>query len=169
MKEQSPSDDTLTTLMCLVEAIINNRPLTTVSDDPADLSPLTPNHLHLLRPTPLPPPGVFNKKDCYVRRHWHQVQYLADVFWRRWVREYLPLIQLRPKWREAKTNLKVGDIVLVVDYSSPRNEWMLGRVEAVTVGPDGLVRSAQVRTRTSTLSRPITKLCYLEGQSSTDE
>ena len=126
MKEQSPSDDTLTTLMCLVEAIINNRQLTTVSDDPADLSPLTPNTLTTT--------WTLQQEGLLIRRRWRQVQYLADVFWRCWVREYLPLIQLRPKWREAKTNLKVGDIVLVVDYSLPRNEWMLGRVEAVTVG-----------------------------------
>ena len=78
--EKVPFDDTLTTFMCLAGYIINNRPLTVVSDDPADLSPLAPHQLLLLGPTPLPPPGVFDKKDCCVRRRWRQVQYLADVF-----------------------------------------------------------------------------------------
>lgn len=125
--QQTMSDDTLTTLMCLVESIINSRPLTTVSDDPNDFEPLTPNHLLLLRPKPLFPPGVFDPKDSFVRKRWRQVQYLANVFWHRWLKEYLPLIQLRPKWRERKQNLRVGDVVLIVDYSAPRNLWQIGR------------------------------------------
>ena len=98
MEQQTIIDDTLSTLMCLVENILNSRPLTVVPDDPGDLAPLTPNHLLQMRPSPLPPPGLFDCKDCYVRRQWRQVQYMADVFWRRWIREYLPLVQLRTKW-----------------------------------------------------------------------
>ena len=32
-------------LICEVEAVINSRPLTLISNDPSDLHPLTPNHL----------------------------------------------------------------------------------------------------------------------------
>ena len=87
MKEQVVDDESLSTLFCTVESIINNRPLTTVSDDHRDPEPLTPNHLLLMRRSPELPPGEFVKQDCYSRRRWRQVQYLADVFWRRWVRE----------------------------------------------------------------------------------
>ncbi len=163
MTEQALTDESLRTLFCLVENIINNRPLTTVSDSATDLQPLSPNHLLMLRLMPLPPPGAFSKQDCYVRRCWRQVQYLADIFWRRWLREYLPLIQLRTRWRHRSANLKVGDIVLVVDNTTPRNHWHLGRVTQVNTSSDGLVRSADVRTRASTITRPVTKLCYLEG------
>jgi transposase InsO family protein len=41
-KEQNNDDEGLSTLMCLVEAIVNGRPLTTVSDDARDPEPLTP-------------------------------------------------------------------------------------------------------------------------------
>ena len=41
----------LVTLMCEVESIINNRPLTPVSNDPNDLKPITPNDLLLLGKT----------------------------------------------------------------------------------------------------------------------
>ena len=34
----------LTTLMCQIEACLNSRPLTALSDDPSDLSSLTPGH-----------------------------------------------------------------------------------------------------------------------------
>ena len=40
---------------------------------------------------------------------------------------------------------------------------MLGRVLEATPSSDGLVRKATVRTKNSTLVRPVTKLCLLEG------
>ena len=43
------TDDVLSTTMCLVEEIMNSRPLTSVSDDPEDLEALTPNHVLLGR------------------------------------------------------------------------------------------------------------------------
>ena len=102
MTEQTITDDALNTLFCLVEGILNNRPLTTVPDSPADPEPVTSNHLLLIRPMPPPPPGIFRQTDCYVRQRWRQVQYIADVFWRRWLQEYLPLIQLCTKWRDKQ-------------------------------------------------------------------
>ena len=40
-KDQELDDEILTTLMCEVEANVNNRPITKVSDDPKDLQALT--------------------------------------------------------------------------------------------------------------------------------
>lgn len=113
LKEQTLDDEGLLTLICEVEAIINGRPITKVSDDPNDWEALTPNHLLLLRAGPTLPPGVFDKDDCYSRRRWRQVQYLADVFWRRWIREYLPTLQQLQRWNRSRRNLKVNDIVII--------------------------------------------------------
>lgn len=52
VRQQSLDDEGLLTVMCEVESIINNRPLTLASDDPSDLDVLTPNHLLLLRAQP---------------------------------------------------------------------------------------------------------------------
>ena len=48
LREQTLDDESLLTLMCEIEYIINGRPLTNVSNDPRDLEALTPNHLLLL-------------------------------------------------------------------------------------------------------------------------
>ena len=161
--EQVLDDERLTTLMCEVEAIVNNRPITKVSDDPKDLEALTPNHLLLLRKGLECPPAVFSSNDLYLRRKWRQVQYLADLFWKRWTKEYLPCLQQRQKWSKIQRNFSVGDIVLVADENAPRNTWPLGRVvEVRRNGKDGLVRSVVVKTKLTTLDRPVTKIVLLE-------
>ena len=81
--QQPPDDDGLLTLVCLVESIVNSRPITRLSSDPNDLAPLTPNHLLHQKGAPLLSPGVFVERDCY-RKRWKHIQYLADVFWKRW-------------------------------------------------------------------------------------
>ncbi len=55
----------------------------------------------------------------------------------------------------------LGDIVLIADYSAPCNSWMLGRVLETFPDKKGLVRSAQVQTKTNIMVRPVTKLCPL--------
>ena len=163
LKQQVLDDESLSTLMCEVESIVNGRPITKVSDDAKDLNALTPNHLLLLRAGTTVPPGVFSKEDNYSCRRWRQVQYLSNVFWRRWTREYLPSLQQRQKWNKLHRNLSVNDIVLLLDENLPRNIWPLGRVlEVYQNRRDGLVRSAKVKTRTSELVRPIDKIVLLE-------
>ncbi|XP_071819881.1 uncharacterized protein [Apostichopus japonicus] len=115
LRSQALSDESLQTFLCEVEATINSRPLTTVSLDLNDVEPLTPNHLLLLKGKPNLPPGVFVKTDVYVRRRWRQAQFLADLFWKRWLREYLPQLQQRQKWLKPKRNFEPGDIVLIVE------------------------------------------------------
>lgn len=161
LKEQTLDDDCLHTALCEVEAVINDRPISTVTNDPNDLEPLTPNHLLQLKTSPIMPPGLFHKEDLYSQRRWRQVQYLANLFWRRWIREYLPLMQLRHKWNKVKRNFTPGDLVVIIDEKAPRNSWPLGRVVKALPGSKGLVRSVLVKTKTNIIQRPITKLCLL--------
>ena len=159
--EQVLTHEALETLLVMAEGIVNNRPLTAVSSDPKDLEPLTPNHL-LIHRRSAAPIGLFNEKDMHSRRKWRQVQYLADVFWRRWTKEYLPLLHQRTKWQEPQRNVQPGDLVLILERQLPRNEWPTGRIVDIQPGADGLVRAARVRTAEGELLRPIVKLCVLE-------
>lgn len=98
LQEQIHNNKSLTTFMYEVESIMNSCPIKTVFSDLPDKQPLTPNHLVLLFSKPPIPPGLFHKEDLLSRRRWKQVQYLADIFWKRWLKEYLPLLQSRQKW-----------------------------------------------------------------------
>nr|XP_024656059.1 uncharacterized protein LOC112431629 [Maylandia zebra] len=156
--QQVLDDETLHTVFCEVEAILNDRPITPSSDDPNDVEALTPNHLLQLKGKPVLPPGLFKKEDLYLRRRWKQAQYIADLFWKRWVKEYLPMLQERQKWNKIHRNFCIGDVVLVVDGAAPRNSWPIGRITETMADAHGVVRRVRVKTRTNELERPINKM-----------
>ena len=154
------NDEQLRTFMCEVERTLNSRPLTRVSDEVNDLDVITPNDLLLLNNTATFPPLVFNEKDLYSKRRWRQMQYMADIFRKRWTREYLPDLKKRQKWLQSKKNIQTGDIVLIVDDHAPHNScWAVGLVQETHEDGKGLVRSAKIKTKTTVLARPVTKLC----------
>ena len=150
--------------MSEVEGILNNRPLTPASSDPKDFDPLTPNHLLLLRANPNLSSGIFNRDEIHSKRRWHQVQYMADIFWKRWLREYVPTLQERAKWTKPHRSLEIGDLVLIADENVRRRKWPLGRVTEVFHGRDQYVRLAKIQTSSTILTRPVTKLYFLEGE-----
>ena len=161
LSQQTLTDETLRTLLCEVESVLNSRPLTVVSQDHRDPQPLSPNDLLLLGGTAPVPAGTFRSDDLYARRRWRQIQYLADLFWSRWLKEYIPLLQRREKWLHPKRSLVEGDVVLIADDGLPRCQWPLGRVVETRVSRDGLVRSVRLRTRGTELWRPVTKLVFM--------
>ena len=112
LRQQVIPDEMLQTLKSEIQGILNSRPLTPVSSDPKDLDPLTPNHLLLFKANPNLPPGYFCK-DVYSKRRWKQVQYLADIFWKRWLKEYLPTLLMREKWINPRRCLTPGDLVFI--------------------------------------------------------
>ena len=155
-------EESFRTLLCEVEAVINSRPLTTVSGEPDDLEPLTPNHILTTKSNViLPPPGKFQKNDVYMRRRWRRVQYLANLFWTRWKKEYLVVMQERRKWQHPQRSLVEGDVVIIREENVPRNAWSLARVVRVEPDAQGLIRSVVVKTRETTLRRPINKLVLI--------
>ena len=139
------SDELLNTLFCEIESILNCRPLTEQSNDINDLEALTPNHLLLLNSGITFPPGLFTKHDNYVARRWKQVQYLSDLFWQRYRKQYLPLLQERQKWHRSNYTYKVGDLVILTDQNLPRNQWSLGKITAVYPDIKGVVRVVKIK------------------------
>lgn len=162
LRERAPKDETLATLLTEVENIINSRPLTHVSVDPSSMEALTPNHFLLGSSSNLPQIGEFNDSEFYLKKQWRIAQLLADMFWKRWVKEVLPEMLPRRCWAsDSGTVLKVGDLVFVVDPDAPRNMWLRGVIESVMPGRDGRVRMAVVRTNRGMYTRPATRIARL--------
>ena len=159
------SHDVLHTFLAEVSAIVNSRPLVPVSDDPECPEVLTPAML-LNQKTKIlsAPPGTFTREDLFGKQ-WRRAQYLADVFWTRWKREYLPTLQPRRKWQKNEEEIEVGDIVLLKDNSCHRNDWPTGRVISTTPSHDERIRRVEVkvpRGNTSKIyTRPINELVLL--------
>nr|XP_027215206.1 uncharacterized protein LOC113808087 [Penaeus vannamei] len=154
-------------LFCEVEAIINSRPLTRVMDDPDCLQLLTQSMLLNLNDSPGPVMNT-DERDLYARRRWKQVQYLADLFWKRWSKEYL-LLQERQKWNIKWRDVKKGDIVLALDKRLPRGTWPIARVMEVMCDSDGHVRSAKLKTVNGEYIRPIINIRLLLENEISDE
>ena len=159
----------LQTVVTEVECILNDRPLTYVSSDPADEQPLTPSHLLYGRTiTSLTYPDersdeaeMIVKQDTLNQRS-QRVQQITQHFWTRWRNEYLTSLREfhRCKRRDGH-RVTVGD-VLLVNNDSPSNTWPLGVVEELIPGGDGAVRAVRIRIRGGITTRPITKLYPME-------
>ena len=140
LSSQPLTDDLLVTLMTEAESIIN--------------------HL-LMMQSSTSPLGLFKGTNCYSRKRWRQVQYLADQFWIRFRREYLQTLQARQNWHKQEPNFTVNDFVLMYDENAPRGSWPLGKVVEVYPDAQGNTRQVLIRTKTQTFKRPISKLCRL--------
>ncbi|GFT55034.1 integrase catalytic domain-containing protein [Trichonephila clavipes] len=72
------------TFLTQIESCLNSRPLTPISNDPNDLSALTPDHFIIGRPlTSIPEPNYIDSNNSYLTR-WQQIQKLVQQFWKRW-------------------------------------------------------------------------------------
>ncbi|XP_022795745.1 uncharacterized protein LOC111334309 [Stylophora pistillata] len=120
------TNDELHTAIKEVEALMNSRPLIYEGADPREEPVLTPNHFLIGHLGGQLAPQVADDFAFNPRNHWRLIQNLVRLFWKCWREEYLSTLNTREKWREAKENLKVGDVVLVVDQNAPRGQWHLG-------------------------------------------
>ena len=167
---QHLDDELLRTLFAEAEAVINSRPLTYCSMSCSDtVEPLTPLQLLTLKSKViLPAPGQFCSADLYGRRRWRRIQHLANEFWTRWRREFLPTLQERRKWQRPESNIQTGDIVIVVDDAEPRCSWPMGLIVATYPGADGLVRKVRVKVRGQEYDRPVHRLISLMRHEESD-
>lgn len=163
LKERAPGEETLLTALAEAEYTVNSRPLTHVTADPEEEEPLTPNHFLIGSASGRPHLAHFKpqEEEVCLRQQWRIAQQLADMFWRRWLREYTPTLAQRRKWREKVEPIKEGDLVLLHDPTLPRNQWPRGRVTGVITGADGQVRAARIKTATREYTRPAVKIIVL--------
>ena len=147
----------LSTAVKRIANILNDRPISvqrTKSDtnDADFLAPLTPNMLITGRSGSGPPsePIVFQDP----REYRSFVDELEQAWWYQYKVQYFHSLLPTRKWRDAKRNMVVGDVVLI-QYSSKSapGTYRLGRVSQIEVDTDNLVRTCTV---TYKLVKPIT-------------
>lgn len=150
------------TILCEIEAILNSRPLTPLSDDPNDLAYLTLGHFLV--------GGALNSLPCTDLSdvsenrllRWQRVEQSRQHFWLRWSNEYLHCLQQRTKWKTNKgVQLSPNQLVLVKQQNLAPLQWILGRVQSVHSGSDGIPRTATVKTAKGSYTRSLAKLAIL--------
>lgn len=161
--EQKLTFEEYATILAQVEACLNSRPLTKLSDDPSDLAPLTPSHFLVGEANTLFPGDRLTEVNSNRLGRWELLQQIMQLFWKRWNDEYLHSLINRPKWNRLYENFKENDIVLIKEDNMPPSRWKMGRIIKVYYGPDDLVRTVLVRTSTGNYRRPIVKLALLEA------
>ncbi|XP_073764219.1 uncharacterized protein [Danio rerio] len=158
---QIVTEEVLRTVLVEVEGILNSRPLGYVSSDVADPDPVTPNSLLMGRPDSSLPQVVYPESDLLSRKRWRHSQILSDHFWKHFVHDFLPTLQARQKWKQERDNITVGTVVLIADEQLPRALWRVGTVSSIIPSPDGRVRTAVIKVKEHTYTRPVAKLIRL--------
>lgn len=153
-----------TTLLARVEAVLNSRPLTPLITDPADLEYLSPGHFLIGQPLLAVPPRVTFESHVNLSQRWKLLDQCHQAFWRRWSTEYLTSLQGRSKWTTEVPNVKLNDVVVIIDRQSPPLTWRLGRILELLPGHDGVVRVVRLLTQQGQITRPVAKIVVLPAQ-----
>ncbi|XP_043493624.1 uncharacterized protein LOC122518642 [Polistes fuscatus] len=152
------------TFLAQVEAVLNSRPLSSLSEDPDDIRALTPgNFIRGEVLTTIPEPSLIDISDSRLS-HFQRIQERFQQFWKRWSTECLQPHQTTSKWQTSKNDIREGSLVLITDERLPPSKWPLARVIQLHPGKDGLCRVVTLKTATSTITRPIVKLAPLPLQ-----
>ena len=161
VKDRLFTEEALHTFLTEIESTVNCRPLTEISDDIEDYEALTPNHFLIGRSSPNTSP-VTPTEDTNIRSKWRSVQAATEMFWKRFIKEYLPTLTKRNKWTTLQQNMQVGDLVILNEKNLLRSKWLLGRITKTMPGNDDVVRVVEVKTPTGYLIRPVGSLSLLE-------
>ncbi|XP_055599744.1 uncharacterized protein LOC129748951 isoform X2 [Uranotaenia lowii] len=157
----SLSYEDLSTILAQIEAAMNSRPLVPMSEDPNDLSAITP--AHFLIGTSMYSLPDRNLCEVVPNRltHYQRLQQLYQQFWYHWRREYLQEMQKDLKFRDPNHNLVPGQLVILKDEFQHPVRWSLARISKVFPGKDGLVRVVDLKTSKGVFKRDVTKICPL--------
>ncbi|XP_071057553.1 uncharacterized protein [Onthophagus taurus] len=129
----------LSTLLYQIEASLNSRPLTPLSNHMNDTTVLTPGHFLIGRPL-LSYNHPYIKDEHDLSSRWKLIRKMNKDFWQAWSTEYLSRLQQRYKWKVPQDNFKPGDVVIIKENIVDPNRWPLAQITDVHPSDDGNVR-----------------------------
>jgi hypothetical protein len=161
------SFDELSTITTQVEAMINDRPLTYVSNELDQPRAITPSQL--LYGHDIHCPSNENEQleefsHINLNARQKKCEKLKDHIWKRWQTEYLHSLREKHHYVKSKHIIcepKIDDIVLIFSESK-RSNWKLGRIIQLYPSSDGLIHSVRLKTSTGFIDRHIKHLYPLE-------
>ena len=139
------TDEELSTVFKHIESILNQRPLTIVSEDPRDLQALCPQDF-LVGKIETSPFLVNDKIKSNLKTRWRLLQNVTLQLWNEFMSRYIRHLHVRNKWPKVENPLVEGQVVLVLEPPVQKGHWPLGVIEKVFTAPDGQVRKIQVRS-----------------------
>ncbi|KAK6750874.1 hypothetical protein RB195_002690 [Necator americanus] len=159
------------TLVAEIEAVLNSRPLLSISD--------TSSSPHVLRPIDFVSPQVElqlpspHHNPLYIPPNrlseWYkETLAVLNNFWDIWYKDYLSAISARHQHRihqgrSSPLIPSVGDVVLIADKNVPRGQWPLAIITTIHRTKSNIPRSATVRIANGhELQRSINQLHPLE-------
>ncbi|XP_055584687.1 uncharacterized protein LOC129737549 [Uranotaenia lowii] len=163
-------DEGLQTLVVESESMINKRPLTYLPLESDEAEALTPNHFLLLSSNGNKSPRQNHQNSSAVSHEsyrnilgnsWSEIQTKLNVFWHRWLVEYLPVIRRQPKWFDETKPIEAGDLVMVAE-TAKSGKWERGRILEVLRNPDGRSRRAVVQIGANRFIRPVSRMAVLD-------
>lgn len=107
------------TLLAQVEACLNSRPLQALTDDPKDISALTPGHFLIGMPIIAVPEPSHEERSTSAMSRWLLLQKMRDHFWARWSQEYLRGLAPRNKWKQGVIDISVGRLCILKNEIPP--------------------------------------------------
>ena len=151
----------LLTVLKKIEGALNSRPLISISSKFDGDHYLTPAHFIMLKPAVgMPELGPDKPTPCIKRRYETQCL-MIKAMWKIH-KPYLQMLANRAKWYKVTANLKVKDLVLLVEDNEKNSlAWKTGIIVKTYPGKDGLVRVVDVKTANGVLKRGVLKLSKL--------
>ncbi|XP_075151010.1 uncharacterized protein LOC142225121 [Haematobia irritans] len=146
------------TILARIEACLNSRPISPMSENPNDMLSLTPGHFLTGGPILSVCEPSESETNLSVMNRWRKVKALCQQFSIRWKHEYLKEMHKRMKWQTPQKNIEVGSMVVIRDDCLPPTEWKLGRVSKIYPGKDNLVRVVDILTAKGIITRPLVKI-----------
>ncbi|XP_055633918.1 uncharacterized protein LOC129774235 [Toxorhynchites rutilus septentrionalis] len=160
-KRQLSFED-MTTILTQVEAVMNARPLTPLSEDPDELDVLTPGHFLTGTSLLALPDPDYTDVATHRLQHYQQLQQLVQQHWKRWRREYISQLHNQNQRFPQATKLKIGQMVVLKEDNNAAIEWPLARIIEVYPGPDDVVRVVKLRTPSGAVyKRQASRVCLL--------
>ena len=133
------------TLVSEAALIVKSRPMAARACEDATVEiPIMPLDLQLGRSTVEVPQMKFEEVPSLTRR----LQYVKEVkerFWDVWKKQVFQGLLLDAKWRKAKRNVMVGDIVMMLENEDDDALYRLACVVSVKPGEDGRCNVHQPR------------------------